>query len=172
MPRSVWPAILPMVCLLPVACRSGDSTPAGWKAHPLGKGQVVVAAPSDYRQSTEPEETLVLTPPNHPGVTLRFNLHYLEGQGVPADIGIQFVRNQAKKKNLAVTEKGGRALMTETNKGDEKGVKVERRFWQIGFENAVVVMSATLVESKKDDAAVKECLEKTVPSVIDSLKKR
>jgi len=29
-----------------------------------------------------------------------------------------------------------------------------------------------VVASKKDDAAVKECLEKTVPSVIDSLKKR
>ncbi len=172
MPRNCWSAILPLVCLLPLACQSRDTTPAGWKTHPLGKGQVSVAVPADYRESTEPDETLVLTPANDPGVTLRFNLHYLEGQGVPADVGVQFVRDQAKKKNLSVTEKGGKVLMTETNTGDEKGVKVERRFWQIGFQNAVVVMSATVIASKKDDAAVKECLEKTVPAVIDSLKKR
>ena len=167
MPRiSRW-LLLSVVCFLPIACQSRDATPAGWKTHPLGKGQVTVAAPADYRESTEPEETVVLTPPNDPGVTLRFNLHYL-----PADVGVDFVRDQAKKKNLSVTEKGGKVFLTETNSGDEKGVKIERRFWQIGFQNAVVVMSATVIASKKDDAAVKECLEKTVPAVIDSLKKR
>src|SRR5262245_3774060 len=119
MPRNCWSAVLPLVCLLPVACQSRDSTRAGWKTHPLGKGQVTVTAPPDYRERTEPEETLVLTPPNDPGVTLRFNLHYLEGEGVPADVGVQFVRDQAKKKNLSVTEKGGTVFMTETNSGDE-----------------------------------------------------
>jgi hypothetical protein len=172
MARNSWSVLLLVVCFLPLACQSRDSTPAGWKIHPLGKGQVTVAAPGDYRESTEPEETLVLTPPNDSGVTLRFNLHYLDGQGVPADVGIQFVRDQAKKKNLSVTEKGGKVFLTETNSGEEKGAKVERRFWQIGFQNAVVVMSATVVASKKEDAAVQECLEKTVPAVIDSLKKR
>ena len=72
MPRNSWSLLLPVLCLLPIACRSGDSTPAGWKSHPLGKGQVSVAAPADYRESTEPEETLVLAPANDPGVTLRF----------------------------------------------------------------------------------------------------
>ena len=172
MPRNSWSLLLALVCILPLACQSRDSTPAGWKSHQLGKEQVTVAAPTNYRDSTEPEETLVLTPPNDPSVVLRFNLHYLEGQGVPADVGIQFVRDQAKKKNLSVTEKSGKVFLTETNSGDEKGVKVERRFWQIDFQNAVVVMSATVLASKKDDAAVKECLEKTVPGVIDSLKKR
>jgi hypothetical protein len=167
MPRNSWSVLLPLVCFLPIACRSGDSTPAGWKSHALGKGQVTVAAPADYRESTEPEETLVLAPANDPGVTLRFNLHDL-----PADVGADFVRDQAKKKNLSVTEKGGKVCFTETNSGEEKGVKVERRFWQIGFKNAVVVMSATVIVSKKDDAPVKECLEKTVPAIIDSLKKR
>lgn len=172
MPRYLWSVFFVVVSILPMACQARDSTPAGWKSHPLGKGQVTVAAPAEYRESAEPEETLALTPPNDPGVTLRFNLHYLEGQGVPSDVGVQFVRDQAKKKKLSVTEKGGKAILTESNVGEEKGVKVERRFWQIGFQNAVVVMSATVVASKKDDVAVKECLEKTVPAVIDSLKKR
>ncbi len=170
--RDSWSVFLPVVCFVAMACQSHDSTPAGWKTHSLGKGQVTVAAPADYRDRTEPEETLVLTPPNDPGLTLRFNLHYFEGQGIPADVGIQFVRDQAKKKNLSVTEKGGKVFLTETNSDEEKGVKVDRRFWQIGFQNAVVVMSATVVMSKKDEPAVKECLEKTVAVVIDSLKKR
>ena len=110
-------------------------------------------------------------PPNDPGVTLRFNLHYLEGAGLPSDVGATFVRDQAKKKQLQITEKGGKVIMTETGTSEEKGVKVERRFWQIGFQNAVVVMSATVVEDKKDTPAVKECLEKTVPAVIESLRK-
>jgi hypothetical protein len=170
--RRTWTsAFLAALGLASFGCQSRDSTPADWKAHGLGKGQVTVRAPAEYSQGTDPEETLVLTPPNDPGVTLRFNLHYLEGQGVPADVGVQFVRDQAKKKNLSVTEKDGKIILTETNTGEEKGVKVERRFWQIGFQNAVVVMSATVVASKRDALAVKECLENTVPVMIQSLKK-
>src|SRR5262245_59260086 len=100
MPRNSWSLLLPVLCFLPMEWRSDDSTPAGWKSRPVGKGQVTVAAPADYRESTEPEETLVLAPANDPGVTLRFNLHDL-----PADVGVDFVRGQAKKKNLSVTEK-------------------------------------------------------------------
>ncbi len=172
MSRNSRSALMLVVCFLPVACQTRDSTPAGWKTHPLGKGQVTVAAPTDYLESTEPKETLVLTPPNNPGVTLRFNLHYVDRQGVPADVGVQFVRDQAKEKNLTVTEKDGKVFLTEISNGEEDGANVERRFWQIGFQNAVVVMSATVVASEKDDARVKECLESTVPAVIDSLKKR
>jgi hypothetical protein len=172
MPRSWSSAFLVAVGLVSFGCQSRDATPTDWKSHLLGKGQVTVRAPADFQQSMEPEETLALTPSNDSGVTLRFNLHYLEGQGVPADVGAQFVRDQAMKKNLPVTEQGGKVIMTETNTAEEKGVKVERRFWQIGFQNAVVVMSATIVASKKDTAVVKECLEKTVPVVIESLKKR
>jgi hypothetical protein len=171
MPRSWSWTLLATMGLLSFGCRSRDSTPADWKKYALGKGQVTVRAPADYRQSTEPDETLVLTPPNDPGVTLRLNLHYLEGQGAPADVGVQFVRDQAKKKNLSITENDGKVLLTETNTGGDKGVKVERRFWQIGFQNAVVVMSATVVAAKNDTPAVKECLENVVPVVIDSLKK-
>jgi len=172
MSGNLWLVILAVVCLLPVACRSHDSMPEGWKSHLLGAGQVTVAAPADYRESTEPEQTLVLTPPNDPGLTLRFNLNYAEREGVPADVGVRFVRDQAKKKNLSITEKGGKVFLTETDSGDEERVKAERQFWQIGFQNAVVVMSATVIASKIDDAAVKECLEKTVPAMIDSMKKR
>jgi hypothetical protein len=179
MSRIYWSAFLAVACAFPVGCQNRDSTPASgstpagrntYHYFKLGRGQVGVTVPADYPDSTElPELTLVLTPPNDPGVTLRFNLHYFADG--PADVGVQFVREEAKKKNLSVTEKGGKVIMTETSNGDEKGVKVERRFWQIGFQNAVVVMSATVVASKKNDAAVKECLEKTVPSMIDSLKK-
>ena len=171
MPRLFLVAFVAAIGFLFVGCQARDSTPSDWKSFPVGKGQVSVRAPADYKQSSEPEETLVLTPPNDLGVALRFNLHYLEGAGLPADVGSQFVRDQAKKKQLQVTEKGGKVIMTETNTGDEKGVKVERRFWQIGFQNAVVVMSATVVDAKKNEPGVRECLEKTVPLVIESLKK-
>jgi hypothetical protein len=171
MPRYFRSLLMPGVGLLFFGCQARESPPADWKSHPLGKGQVTVRAPADYRQSSEPEDTLVLTPPNDSGVTLRFSLHYLEGKGLPEDVGSKFVRDEAKKKNLAVTEKGGKVYLTEKHSGEEHGTKVERQFWQIGFQNAVVVMSATVVDAKKVDPAVKECLEKTVPMVIDSLKK-
>jgi hypothetical protein len=171
--RYNWPStVLAVVSLFAPGCQSRDPAPPGWKSHSLGQGQVSLRAPQDYSQSAEPDETLVLTPPNNPGVTLRFNLHYLEGEDLPADIGAQFVRAQAKKKNLPVTDNAGKVILTETNAGDENGVKVERRFWQIGFQNAVVVMSATVVAAKKDDANVKEFLDKTIPTVIESLQKR
>lgn len=172
MSRNSWSGLMLVGCFLSMACQTRDSTPAGWKTHPLGKGQVTVAAPADYRESTEPKETLVLAPPNNPGVTLRFNLHYVDRQDVPADVGVRFVRDQAKEKNLSVTERDAKFFFTEASDGDEDGTKLELQYWQIGFQNAVVVMSATVVASKKEDPAVKECLERTIPAVIDSLKKR
>jgi hypothetical protein len=86
--RYNWPStVLAVVSLFAPGCQSRDPAPPGWKSHSLGQGQVSVRAPADYGQSAEPDETLVLRPPNNPGVTLRFNLHYLEGEDLPADIG-------------------------------------------------------------------------------------
>jgi hypothetical protein len=165
----------PVLCLLislTIGCRTQGQVPGDWKSFPLGKGQVIVKAPATYQQSMEPKETLVLRPPNDPGITLRLDLHYLEGEDVPKDIGVQFVRAQAEKKKLAVVEKGNKVILTEVAKNEEKGKKQQVHFWQIGFENVVVVMSATILEDKRDAAEVKDCLEKTVPLIIESLNKK
>jgi hypothetical protein len=158
-------AILATACGLS-GCGSGDGTPADWKSHSIGAGPVSVRAPADYQQALEPDDTLVLLPPGDPGITLRLSVHTL-----PADAAADFVREQAEKNRLPVTEQGGKVILTEAGGGEEQGIKVERRFWQIGFENVVVVMSATVIEEKKDTPAVQACLEHTVPLMIQSLRK-
>jgi hypothetical protein len=44
------------------------------------------------------------------------------------------------------------------------------QFWQIGLGKVVVIMSASILEEKKDSPEVKECLEKVAPLMIESLK--
>jgi len=154
-----------------LGCQANDGIPAGWKSVPLGQGQVIVRLPPEYNTSLEPEETLVASPPGSGAIELRFSLHYPEGPGVAEDIGEQFVRHQARKQGLKVTEIGDKVFPTQTGTNREKGRKVIMHFWQIGFENAVVVMSATVLEDKKDAPEVKECLDKTVPLIVKTLKK-
>ena len=56
-----------------------------------GLGKVEFGVPEDYVQSAEPDDTIAIRPSDNAGVTLRFNLHYFEGEDVPADTGVQFV---------------------------------------------------------------------------------
>ena len=156
-------------CLLATGC-SKDPVPSSWIVLPLGKGQITVRAPADYLQSSEINDTLVLTPPGDLGIILRFTLTWKDGPGAPKDLGHQFVRGQAKEKNLSVTEKGGKTIVTETETTEEKGRKGEVRFWLIGLGKGMIVMSASVPDDRKDVPAVRECLDKTVPLMIDSLK--
>jgi hypothetical protein len=151
-------------------CSSKSQVPANWRAVLLPGGKAAIRVPPEYRSSTENEETLVLLPSNGSAITLRLNLH-LPTESVASDIGVKFVRDQAKEKGLTVTEKKGKVYLTESGTAEEKGKKLLMQFWQIGFENAVVVMSATILDGKQESTEVKECLEKHVPLIIESLKK-
>jgi hypothetical protein len=158
-----------VVGLLFAGC-SKDPVPSSWVVLPLGKGQITVRAPADYQQGAEIDDTLVLTPPGDLGIILRFTLHWKDAPGAPKDMGHQFVRSLAKEKNLSVREKGGKTIVTETEATEEMGRKGEVRFWLIGLGKGMIVMSASVPDDRKDLPAVQECLDKTVPLMIDSLK--
>lgn len=170
-----WPmlAAFGLLCLTAVAgCKSKSPVPADWKAVPVGKGEVTVSAPKDYVPGSEPDDTTMLTPPGDPGIVLRLNFHQMDKPGVPKDIALRFVRDQAKEKGLTVSEKGDKAFFTESGRLDEGGKKLVTQFWQIGFGKSLIVLSATILEEQSDSDAVKECLEKVVPLMIESLKKK
>ena len=79
------------------------------------------------------------------------------------DLGVQFIHAKAAEEGLDVGRIGNKVLLTTgTNKGDRQ---VETTFWLIGFQRAVVFMSAEVDQTQKDNEAVIDCLN-AVPNII------
>ena len=175
---------IPLATLVAVAavtamlgCSGGDRPskpqspqPQGFKTVTFSNGKVEFGVPKEYVQSAEPDGTIALKPSDDAGITLRFNLHYLEGADLPADVGTQFVRKQAKDKGLKVMEVAEKVLLTEGGTRKEGERQFDMTFWQIGFQNAVVVMSAEIDQARKSDEAVIGCMN-AVPEIIKSMRK-
>src|SRR5262249_39555914 len=96
-----------------VGCSSRCQVPSNLRAVLLPGGKAALRVPPEYQTSTEVDETLVLIPSNGAAITLRLNAHLPKEPGVASDVGVRFVRDQAKEKGLTVTEKKGKVYLTE-----------------------------------------------------------
>lgn len=169
--RHRWQWVVPLVasCAL-IGCQTGESTKSEWKTVSIGKGRVTLRIPADYLQEFEPEDTLLLIPPSDPGVILRFNVITPADPQNSGNAGLRFVQIQAEEKHVKATQVGENVVFTESSSNVERGVKSETRFYQIGIQNHVVIMAATIVDGKKDSTPVKTCLDNVVPQLIQSLR--
>lgn len=168
--RSIAAPIMISVVLLALSgCGSSSATPKpsppGFTTVSFPNGTVQFSIPEAYSQRSEPDDTIAVTPGNATGITLRLNLHNL-----PDAVAEEFLQSQAKDKGLQLTRIGGKATFSETGTGSEGGRNYERTFWQIGFGDSLVVMSAEVDKKHRSDQTVKECLS-GVPKLIESLQK-
>ncbi|RCS54379.1 hypothetical protein DTL42_04325 [Bremerella cremea] len=140
-------------------------SPPGFETVVFPNDTVQFDMPKTYKQSVEPEDTVVITPAEESGITLRFNLHVL-----PEPLAVDFVEMQAKEKGTKVKMIGDNATFTEKGSRSDEDHDYEMTFWQIGFDNMLVVMSAEVDQARKNDIIVVECL-KNVPTMIKSMHK-
>ena len=139
---------------------------SGFTTVTFPNGPVQFSMPDTYSQHSEPDNTIAVTPGDEIGVTLRFNLHNL-----PDGVVEEFLESQAKDRGLQIVRVGDKTTFSETETRSEGGHDYIMTFWQIGFGNCLVVMSAEVDKIHKEDQAVKECLE-AVPEIIKSMKKK
>jgi len=98
-------------------------------------------------------------------------LHYLEGDNVPQDGGVQFVKAQARKRGVKTMQIGDNVLLIEGGSREEGGRKFDMTFWQIGFQNALVVMSGEIDQAQKNNEVVIDCMN-AVPEIMKTFRKR
>ena len=150
-------------------CGSSNGTPApsppGFTTITFPNGPVQFAVPENYTQRSEPDDTLAITPSDSAGIVLRFNLHTL-----PEAVAEDFLQSQANDKGLQVTRIGNKATISETGTRSEGSRNYDMTFWQVGFADALVVMSAEVDQDLKGNKAVKECLN-GVSDIIESMQK-
>lgn len=166
--RSV-PVWLVVTLLSITGCGSsgGNQTLAvpGYKTVKFSNGSVQFAIPEDYVQRSESKDTIAVTPSNDAGIVLRFNLHNL-----PDAIAEEFLQSQAQKKGLQIQRIGNKTTISESSTHSEAGRNYDMSFWQIGFGDSMVVMSAETDQKRKGEPSVIKCLSE-VPKIIESMQK-
>lgn len=140
-------------------------SPAGYKTVTFPNGPVQFSVPESYSESSEPDDTVVITPGEDANITLRFNLHVL-----PGDLAEEFLKSQAEEKGLKLTPIGDKTTFSEGGTHSEGGRDYEMKFWQIAFGDSLVVMSAEMDKKHKGDQAVKDCLREA-SKIIESMQK-
>jgi hypothetical protein len=163
------PLVLLIVFLLLNGCEgvatTAKNSPSGNVAVKFPNGSVQFEMPEHYSQSAEPDDTIAITPGDETGIVLRFNLHNL-----PEAVAEEFLQSQATDKGLQMARIGGKAAFSETGTRSEAGRQYDMNFWQVGFEDALVVISAEVDREHQGNRAVNECLD-VVPKIIESLQK-
>jgi len=148
-------------------CGSSSRTPApgapGFTTVTFLNGNVQFAIPEHYTQRSESDDTIAITPGDDTGIVLRFNLHNL-----PEAVAEEFLQSQATKKGMQINRIGNKATVSETGTRSEGGRDYDITFWQVGFGDSLVVMSAEVDRKRKDDKSVVECLNR-VPKIIESM---
>ncbi len=162
-------ALLIVTSTLVLSGCGGSSTPApspaGFTTVTFPNGDVQFSVPQSYSQKSEPDDTVVIVPGDDSGIVFRFNLHNL-----PEPVAEEFLASQAKDKGLQVQTVGGKATISETGTHSEGGRDYNMAFWQVGFGDSLVVMSAEIDRDRKGDQVVKESLA-GVPAIIQSMRK-
>ncbi|MEM8736771.1 MAG: hypothetical protein AAGG44_21245 [Planctomycetota bacterium] len=129
-------------------------------------GPVEFQMPTSYSLQLEPDETVAITPGDVRGITIRLNLHNL-----PSDMAAEFVEKQASDKGLEVTQVGDKTVFSETGIHSSGGRQYDMTFWQIGFGDALVVLSAEVDQSQSDPSVLTPIFEE-ISKITRSLEKR
>ncbi|PQO37934.1 hypothetical protein [Blastopirellula marina] len=140
-------------------------SPPGYTTVVFPNDNVQFDMPEKYVLFYEQDESISIRPSEDSGIVLQFSLNNL-----PEPIAEEFLVMQAKEKEIEVTRIGNKATISESGNLSEEGKNYEMTFWQIGFDDSLVVMSAKVDQAHKMDPDVIECLD-GVPTMIESMHK-
>jgi len=159
-----------VIALIFIRCATASgNVPGNWPLVKFDNGPVTVRFPNDYFQTAAKDGTLITAPSEDSPIVLRLTLQDIPAGAANPSLGHEFVRHLADKKKLKPRALGNKLFITERAKGSEPNTEVQ--FWVIGFDDAVVVLSATIQIGTRDSPAVRECLQRVLPRVIESLAK-
>ncbi len=135
-------------------------------------GKVEVALPASFKVTNRDDGSLLATFGPGESHRLELTLHDHERAAGPPDLGQQFVRAQAEKKQRRVTEGAGKSVFMDPA-GDFLDGDVTMRVvhWQIGFGKSLVVMTLTAPVEQPMSRALSEFLGKPLNVLVRSLRR-
>lgn len=147
------------------AAASFAKAPSNWPLVVFDNAPVTVRFPNDYIRIAGADGTLRAAPSENAPIVIELSLQDTSAMGHVPDLGPGFIRYVAQKKKLKPLRLGNKLFVTEREpKGDSQ-------HWMIGFDDVVVVLTATIKNGHRNSPEVQACLKQVVPNVIDSLAK-
>jgi hypothetical protein len=127
-----------------------------------------VSIPTDFVAKMEDDATLLVYPRGCESLSFRLSSISFVKKGGDEHGGRAYVRDKAQEKGLEYQEADDRGILTYEEKTVENGTPLILRFWEVGMRNTVVVVSATILRAKRNNAVVRSTLN-AVPNILQSI---
>ncbi len=129
---------------------------------PIGGGNLIVDLPAHYEVAQEEGDDIAAYDPDAEDGILRFTVYYLTGEQVRgADrLGIAYVRQAAQEARKRLERYETKIYFTDKQQNmEEDGVLSITRFWTVGFEDTVVLISCWASKAGEKSVAAQLAIE-------------
>ncbi len=137
----------------------------------FGNGLYSIKIPKQYIEEHNKEGTVMIYPKGSECITLRFDILSFNPENVNIELktGYGFVVNNANEGNKQLYYVNDLAITFSESTVVDEGIKLIMKFWEIGpKDNKMIIMSATILETKQNDEKVKKLLA-LIPDLIKSI---
>lgn len=168
----VWPIlVLALVALaaigLGITLRAPKS-PA-YQTVDIGGGSALVTIPGTLLIMVDADGTVLARPPGEECITLRFTVINAKAKDPNSNSPLQqFVREGAEAKGRTATIRGRRAIDHYRESVEDDGTPVTMHYWEIGEEESLIVVSATVLAERQQGPRVLELLAQ-MPTIVESI---
>jgi hypothetical protein len=152
------------------AAAPAATTAAVTKMVPFSKGQGEIAVPAAYAVSYGTGNGLQLIEISGQNVRVYADFHALPMDAGPDDLGLMFVRAQAKTKGLKIVELADRVVMVDPGANTKAGGKTVLNVHRlVGFGKSFVVLSTAVAEDQMNSPQAKKFFDQDLELMILSL---
>lgn len=129
-----------------------------------------VLVPADFVVEMEDDETLLARPEGEEAITLRFSsISIVKKDSHDETAGKSAVRRAAEEEGVEYSEIEDKGVIPYEKPSEQDGVPLLMKYWYIGSKNTLVILSATISDSKKGTKVVQDALD-LIPRILASLK--
>lgn len=129
-----------------------------------------ISIPASFSVKMEDEGTLLACPKGEDVISLRASsISIARNDGNDDTAGKIAVRQRAEERGIAYYEVEDKGILSYDEPSEQDDVPLLVKYWYIGSKNTLVILSATILEAKKNAKVVSDTLA-LIPRILDSLK--
>jgi hypothetical protein len=139
-----------------------------FRTHSLPGNVGTVSLPSTFDVEMENESTLLANPKGENSINLRFSSISFTKKDSEEPSAKPFLRKKASESGLTLDETTDRCMLRYRKRSNESGVPLVVLFWEVGEKNTVAIVSASILESRRQSKGVRAVLD-VMPRIVNSL---
>ncbi len=128
-----------------------------------------ISVPADFIVEDEDDSTVLAYPPGDEVITVRFSSISFAKKDDDEQTGLAFVKKKAREERLNYSELGDKGVLSFEEESEQQGTPLLIKYWEVGADNTIVIVSATIIKAKRDDKTVTKTLL-SIPAMLESLK--